>query len=257
MTGHPCFKTTAVCEMTKNLVAFTLGYTRAADNNVTDFAVYLSKLTEDLQFVSILEQKLESMLLLKRKMCWNIKDILHIHTHLRTLSSDTNMSLEDMHREYSTLDYYIYDHFARKLEGEIADEGEDFVEELEEYATLQKTFTKLCQQLCYDLQGLAVANVAEIRSVLQREVNIPETKYNAGFSISYIDCLWAMAPEYIIKIMVKLKQYPNACMLMDGIGLTPADCDFDKHVYPGYHIKIFKTFFLNKAACLDNKYNDL
>ena len=257
--SQSCYPANTTIKVTKNLMTFTLGYMKADDNDVGDFTTYLSKLVDELQFVSILEQKLESMLLLKRKLCWSIKDVLHIHTHKRFLhdsNSRVNKTLEGMHRMHSPLDYLLYQQFETKLRAEISSQDSSFKEELEEYRTLQENFTSLCRQLCYDVDG--ITEVKTVQSILSKDTTIRPTKHNPEFSLSYTDCLWAMAPEYVVKVMLKIKQYPGACTaLMGEIGLEPIDCDFKNHVYPGYHINTFRSFFSNRKACLDNTYNDL
>jgi len=70
-----------IAPVTRNFQAFTLGYKNAFDNNVTDFTEYLHRLDSELYFVSVLKMNDESSILLKRKVCWHIRDVLHIHTH--------------------------------------------------------------------------------------------------------------------------------------------------------------------------------
>ena len=53
----------------------------AYENNITEFKSYLERLDKELFHVSLLEYIDESNLLLKRKMCWHISDVLQIHIH--------------------------------------------------------------------------------------------------------------------------------------------------------------------------------
>ena len=68
-----------------------------------------------------------------------------------------------------------------------------------------------------------------------------------------------MSSEFVVKNILKVKQYPEACTNITTaaeFGLTPDDCDFKNHVYPGYHMNYFQSKILNKTVCLGNFYID-
>ena len=70
--------------------------------------------------------------------------------------------------------------------------------------------------------------------------------------MTYVDCLIQMSLEKVTKIVFKVQQYPDGCKNVTKpaeFALTPDDCDFKNHVYPGYHIKHFKSKLINTGAC--------
>ena len=259
-----CWDTKHAAPVTRNFQAFTLGHVNAYENNITEFKSYLEGLDKELFHVSLLEYIDESNLLLKRKMHWHISDVLHIHTHKtrhkKTISSaaeEIQKEAEKKHRELSKLDYMLYEFFEEKLLNELQQQPADFSEELEQYKTINSQFSEFCDKMCEDFDGVDPSHIDRIRRMLQNGIDIPSSSFYSAFRVTYVDCLILKSYETVDKIVLKVQQYPEGCKNVTKaaeFGLTPDDCDFKNHVYPGYHIKDFKSKFLNKNACLGNFY---
>jgi hypothetical protein len=164
-----------------------------------------------------------------------------------------NNTLVNIHRAWSSLDYILYEHFHKKLKDLLSKQTQDFQDELQEYKSLKEGFGVFCKAMCKDFAGYNVSNIAEIRHVLKTSVTFTETKHHSAFRLTYMDCLLAISPEFINKILVKVKQFPNACasrQTAHSVGLYRHDCQFQKHVYPGYHVEMFKKYVLNTTSCL-------
>ena len=261
-----CWGRSRAAPVTRNFQAFTLGYKNASENNITEFKSHLERLDKELFHVSLLEYIDESNLLLKRKMCWHISDVLHIHTHktkhktnISPIAEETQHMAEDKHHELSKLDYMLYEFFKEKHFKEIQQQPADFSEELEQYKTLNSQFSELCDKMCKDFDGVDPSDIDRIRRMLQIGIDIPSSSFNSAFRMTYVDCLLLMTSEVVDKNILKVKQYPEACKDITNFaefGFTPDDCDFKNHVYPGYHISRFKSKILNKEVCLRNFYID-
>ena len=236
----------------------------ANENNITEFKSYIERLDSELFHVSLLEYIDESNLLLKRKMCWHISDVLHIHTHktkhrknISSVAEEIKKKAENKHHELSKLDYMLYEFFKEKLLKELQQQPADFSEELEQYKTVNSQFSELCDKMCEDFDGVDPSDIDRIRRMLQNGIDIPSSTFNSAFRVTYVDCVILISKEIFGKIVLKVQQYPDACKDVTKaaeVGLTPDDCDFENHVHPGYHVKHFKSKFLNKDACLGNFY---
>ena len=152
-----CWHPNHAATITRNFQAFTLGYMNAYENNVTEFKSYLEQLDKELFHVSLLECIDESNLLLKRKMCWHISDVLHIHTHktkyhnnISSVADEITKKAKNKHHESSKLGYMLYEFFKEKLLKELQQQPADFSKELEQYKALKSQFSELCDKMCKD-----------------------------------------------------------------------------------------------------------
>ena len=79
---------------------------------------------------SILERLPESLVLLRRKLCWHTKDLLHIRIHQTNSGSQAkNLSdnLATFHKQWDSLDYMLYDFFLKRHEREVTDGGSKLI----------------------------------------------------------------------------------------------------------------------------------
>ena len=267
--GTRCFSPPAEFSLTRNFQAFSMGYMNAAENNITDFQRFLKMFDDVFGFITILEDLDTSLVLMKRKYCWDFNDILYIHTHKKVALKEQNDPEEELkikrekeqlvgiHKQWSTLDYVLYDHFYAKLHAKVEIQKQDFFEELNEFKILIQNFTVFCANMCQDFSALKPTQIEAIRNKLFTSLPIVKSKFHDSFSITYLDCVLLMAKERINKVILKLRQYPEACLdLINArlVGLNKDDCDLEQHVYPGYHIKEFERFVLNTKECVANKY---
>ena len=84
--------------------------------------------------------------------------------------------------------------------------------------------------------GVDPSDIDRIRRMLQNGTDILSSSFNSAFRITYVDCLILVSKEIVNKIVLKVQQYPDACKNATKaaeFGLTPDDCDFNNHMYPG------------------------
>ena len=177
--------------------------------------------------------------------------------NISSIAEDILKEAQNKHRELSKLDYMLYEFFEEKLLNELQQQPADFFEELEQYKALKSQFSELCDKMCKDFNGVNSSDIDRIRRMLQNGIGIASSAFNSAFRMTYVDCLIQMSLEKVNKIVLKVQQYPDGCKNATKaaeFGLTPDDCDFKNHVYPGYHIKFFKLQFLNTDACLRKFY---
>ncbi|KAI8520188.1 hypothetical protein Bbelb_034450 [Branchiostoma belcheri] len=113
-------------------------------NNMQEEArSYITQLDQEFTLVMILEHLDESAVLLRRLMCWEIKDVVY---HLRKENKrhypykryEATPEELDNHRRWSTVDYMLYNTFNKSLWRKIAAQGQDFFDELQYFRRIKK-----------------------------------------------------------------------------------------------------------------------
>ncbi|XP_052767680.1 galactosylceramide sulfotransferase-like [Mya arenaria] len=143
--------------VTKNMLShclgMPLGFPAGRENIASDFAKvqeYISTLDRNFMLVMIMEYFHESLVLLKRLMCWSLEDIIYHTTNVGVYSYKNKPADPDslkIYKQWSHLDFILYDHFNRSFWKKVEKQGKDFFEEVKEYNTIQEQVSKFCSDL--------------------------------------------------------------------------------------------------------------
>ncbi|KAI8521286.1 Galactose-3-O-sulfotransferase [Branchiostoma belcheri] len=113
--------------LTQNSISTDLGFPPEYNKNVTLGSdpnerekisrAFVQSIDNDFDLVMLTEYFDESLVLLKRLMCWTIPDILYIKsTNIqRRKLQDISPELKQKHKEWSYVDYALYDHFNKSF----------------------------------------------------------------------------------------------------------------------------------------------
>ena len=123
-----------------------LSTTEYHKKNIIKATIY--ELYEKFSVVMIYEYFDESLVLLKRKLCWEIDDILYFKFH-HTVHNIWNREeftseLREMIRIWNSADTALYDFFNKTLWEEIAFEGEEFWSDLKQFRRKLKEIENDC-----------------------------------------------------------------------------------------------------------------
>ncbi|GFR87101.1 galactose-3-O-sulfotransferase 3 [Elysia marginata] len=131
---------------------------------------YLQTLNDDFTLVMIMEFFDESLLLLKRKLCWDLKDILYIPKNTNKHKPKRNFTETDhkRHEKLSHLDYKLYSFFLKSFKAELQNQGRDFFEELGYFRNILKKVHHSC-----------TTNTAFYTA---------ETRWHEAFHLDKVDC---------------------------------------------------------------------
>lgn len=134
---------------TRNGQLFDLGDTRAGfirDGKIDELNQTIHMLDNILDLVLITEHFDESLILLKRLMCWSFRDILYVKQNERSdkfrseLTEDQELRL----RRWNMADTVLYDHFNQSLRNKVAAYGADFQSDLAAFRMLLDTYQHAC-----------------------------------------------------------------------------------------------------------------
>lgn len=142
--------------ITKNLQAHCLGMplgfptgTKNISVNHTAVKNYIAELDKDFSLVMIVEYFHESLILMRRFMCWNLKDIFYKRVNFRSPSS-TDMQYKtkenkELHRRWSGIDYALYNYFNATFWQKVDSEGRSFHDEVAYFTSQQNRVDEYCK----------------------------------------------------------------------------------------------------------------
>jgi hypothetical protein len=131
-------------DLLKNNAAFDLGLSRNASRE--DVEALISHLEKHFSLVLITEFMDESLVLLRRRFCWSLQDILYYGLKVSGPGRPKPAiapAVKDAIRNISWMDVLLHDHFNRSLWAQIAQE-QDFDTELTEYRRLKDQLHDEC-----------------------------------------------------------------------------------------------------------------
>ena len=143
---------------------------------------YLRRLSRDLNLVMITEYFDESLVLLRRLMCWSVKDLLYIPKNKNAHKPSFVFSGHDYakHRQISSADYELYEYFRLKFLRTLAAQGVDFQQEVNHF----KDVLQHVQMFC----GQGGMNAEE-------QFFVPRSQWSEQFAVTRQDCQLLVMPE--------------------------------------------------------------
>ena len=133
-----------VKRLMKNPNAFDLGFDQW-NEYPSEIKKIVTTVQNDFNLVMISEYMMESLLLLKDELCWDLSDIVFFTMNKRPNKFRKNVSPNrDTIRKWSRIDYALYDHFNKTLWKKIAKKGETFQQELKALKQMKKDLETLC-----------------------------------------------------------------------------------------------------------------
>jgi hypothetical protein len=253
-----CGKLGPPISLTRNTQALALGYPHPNTNNVIDFKIFLEKMDKELFHVSILEEFEASLLLLKRKLCWDIEDIFHASLHVQPHADKSQIDdaerlwRMEAHQQWSTLDYILYDHYLTKLHSQINSQSQDFAQDLSHFSWLENEFIKFCQQMCNDMKKIIGHNIHTIQQKLQTSKQIVSPLCGGSCKVTYRDCVMQGAAEHEVKMVLNHQQYPGTCgnkQVGERLVIPLKNCDKRTDVIPGMHVTYLTDLVFDTEHC--------
>ncbi|XP_071090543.1 galactose-3-O-sulfotransferase 2-like [Haliotis cracherodii] len=170
----------AMKSFTNNRMALDFGYPPGNINGARTIHGFLDHLDSIFDLVLVSDVFDESVILLRRRMNWSMKDVLYMAKNRH--GSSLNIPLRRYNRSVVDsnilrLDRIVYDHFLGKLEKEILNAGEIFKEEVAYFQIVRDRTLKYCSRIA----------PAE-------NLKVQASKWHSGFEITNKDC-WLLAQE--------------------------------------------------------------
>lgn len=145
----PLMKATLALHLVRNPMLFDLGLDFRYFQNKTAVESYIKFLDNEFDLVMILEHFDESLLLLKRLLCWELKDILHFKLNERQDKQKRkfiSQEVKDDIKSWNKADFMLYQHFNRTFWRKIKAQGPSFQKELKIFRRKKEAMTRVCLQ---------------------------------------------------------------------------------------------------------------
>lgn len=167
----------------QNRMIFDLGLDSKYFSDDDKVSEHIKMIAQDFDVILILEYFEESLVLLRRRFCWTVKDILSLplNTNHRYFSYAYTFRDHDLHRNYSRADYALYRHFLKEFWRCVFEYGPDFFEEV----TYFRSVIERVQIFC----------TGEKLSLTKRTLNVPGSSWSSPFNVTTSDCKLIEMPE--------------------------------------------------------------
>lgn len=174
LISHPEKYDRGTFSETKNSMGMDFGFASSTKANEVDKILErLIFLDNEFRLVLVVERFLESLVLMKRYLGWQMSDILFIpsnsHEHADVYLTEEQKA---RHKRVSFLDYAVYDFFSKIFDFKVQDEGPLFQEEVKQFEKVLQQTKSFCEQSVSDTYRL----------------EIPASEWNAKFEVSPSDC---------------------------------------------------------------------
>jgi len=158
--------------------------------NNADVVQYVDKISTEFSLVLIVEYFHESLVLLKRMMCWSLKDLIYNKVNMGKYHY--SMTTEDrvIHRKWSSADYQLYDHFNKTFWIKVKAEGANFYDEVRHFTKIQQNVSMFCN---FTGEKNSLQNGAEVQEDFikfynNEKLSISQSPFNEEFIILQSDC---------------------------------------------------------------------
>lgn len=136
-----------------NIMANYFGLPERQQREATRHVIsdYLMQIESDFDFIIILERLDESLLLMKRKFCWKLKDIIYEKqqaTASQKKRRPSSVTVIQKFRLVAPVDFALYEHFLNKISAAVLNEERekgDFNDELNYFRTVRDVIKKFCR----------------------------------------------------------------------------------------------------------------
>ena len=137
----------SVYHLIQNSMSFDLGLNTPHFKNSTAVDQFVEKIDREFHLVLILELLDESLVLLKRLMCWDLNQLVYVKL---SINKEYSLSISDEIREkimdWNSIDMRLYNHFSDKMKTLISEQDEDFHKEVALLKQINTDFSKECYE---------------------------------------------------------------------------------------------------------------
>ena len=200
----------------RNRNAMMLGLDPEDCENKDKIREFLQKISKEFDHMLISEFPDESLIVMRRKLCWEISDIFYLPLNVKNYSykrtkgeQDNNNMWENKIIRWSVVDFKLYSKFNETLWREISGYGQSFWKEVDFF----KAQTRRIHEFCRQILKLILKHSAQARILLQSEehIIIPGSPWGGEYRIDHVWCLMSKMNLNAFKTIIRVKQYPELC----------------------------------------------
>ena len=138
---------TATSRLVRNPMSFDLGLAYKFYQNVTAIEEYIAFLDKEFDLIMITDYFDESVVLLKRLLCWELDDILYFKSNERQdkeRAADLSEDVKENIKRWNAADHLLFHYFNQTFWYKIKMEGEGFYDDLAAFRRKREQISRLC-----------------------------------------------------------------------------------------------------------------
>ena len=183
---------------TNNRMSIDLGLPPQQIMNSSYVITFLQHVNQVFDLILIADRFDESMILLKRRLRWTLKDVLYTKLNRRRKENQKEVpvppSLRAHFKEFDQFDVALYDYFSEVFDRAVLREGPGFQEEVNAFGSIEERVQSFCE--FHRSQG---------------NVTIPESKWNKQFVFEAAECEVIAMEEITLDDRAKYWQQERMC----------------------------------------------
>ena len=131
----------------RNPQLFDLGFDQSLSEDKNYIHKIIARISKQFHVVLIMEYFEESLVLLKRKMCWSLKDVVYFKLNQQIAKNeDWKPGIQKKIMQWAKADVLLYEYFNKTLWDQIRNEGASFWDEVTLLRKWNKEMGKMCLQ---------------------------------------------------------------------------------------------------------------
>ncbi|KAL9981522.1 hypothetical protein ACROYT_G010230 [Oculina patagonica] len=133
--------------LARNPMMFDLGLSFEYFQNLTAVNEYIHFLDKEFDLVMIMDYFDESLVLMKRLLCWEIEDILYVKLNERLdkeKAASLSESVQENIKRWNKADVLLFNHFNRTFWRKVKNEGPSFYDDISAFRRRKKEIRQLC-----------------------------------------------------------------------------------------------------------------
>ncbi|KAL8591182.1 hypothetical protein ACOMHN_057922 [Nucella lapillus] len=186
---------------TNNRMSLDLGLPLKQLRNSSHVQHFVKEVDDLFDLVLIAERFDESMIVLKRRLKWTMKDVLYISINKGAKSKKRlpklDQSLEKKFKNFNQFDNGLYDYFPKKFDKLVLEGGQDFRDEVQAYRDILQRVNEYCT----------------LKDVVPEKIVFSQQKYTDSFELQNSECKTMILEEMEFLERFRFSQekrlYPN------------------------------------------------
>ncbi|XP_021369458.1 galactosylceramide sulfotransferase-like [Mizuhopecten yessoensis] len=175
--------------VTRNLMCHCMGMKTGFPEGAIDISKntravqdFLNWTENEFSLVMIAEYFHESLVLLKRMMCWTMKDIIYKRVNSAKYKYEENDGDRALHERWSRADYQLYNFFNESFWEKVVYQGKTFNQEVQIFTKIQKSVNVFCN---FSSES---GKIDPMFNMTKTVLSIPQNKFSLGFTFTLEDC---------------------------------------------------------------------
>ena len=167
--------------LSRNPMMFDLGLSPKFYQNLTAVKKYIRFLNKEFDLVMIMDYFDESLVLMKRLLCWELEDILYVKLNARLdkeIAKDLSKTVQENIKRWNMADVLLFDHFNATFWRKVKMEGPSFDDDLAAFRRKKENIKSLC--LKDEMQQERAYDEKFVKGYLVRDDLTPRLKVLCG-----------------------------------------------------------------------------